>query len=103
MQRVVIAVLALCECAALGYLSLVTWLMAGWFLDDAVAEGMTESDWYVVAVTRAAGALVVAVIAGLVIYAINHLVARNVGRGDSLVPRVSAVIVASIIFVAGLA
>ena len=40
------------ELAALGYGTLMAWLISAWFLDDAMAANMQPSDWWSIAAER---------------------------------------------------
>lgn len=97
-----IAFTIVAEAAALVYVTLLTWLMTAWFIDDHTASQMTENDWYLLAARRLAGDVMVAALLGAIVYGANRLVARVTGHRTSHVPRYSALAFAAVIFVAGL-
>ena len=100
-RAAIIAFTAFAECALLVYLTLVTWLMTGWFIDDHAATLMTDADWYTEAASRFAGACLVAAISGAIVYGVNRLVAYVTGHRESRIPRLSALVFAAIIALAG--
>jgi hypothetical protein len=103
MRKFLIVLLAACELGALSYLALVTWLISVWFLDDAVAAGMSATDWYREAAGRSFLATLIACLVGLSVYALNRFVARKIGMPTSKVPRMSALAFGGIVLCAGLA
>jgi hypothetical protein len=90
------------EIAVLGYLTLMTWLLSAWFMDDAEAAAMHDIDWYRTAALRFVLSCVVAAVSSVIVYFANRFVARRLGRNDSALPRVSAFVFASAVITAGL-
>jgi hypothetical protein len=54
------------------YVSLMTWLLAVWFLDDSVAARMTDRDWQLGAAIRAVDALVAAALVAGGLFVLNR-------------------------------
>ena len=97
-----VILLAAGETTVLGYLVLMTWLLAAWFLDDAEAARMHDVDWYRTAALRFLLSCVVAAVSSALVYLVNRFVARKMGRTDSALPRASAFAFASAVIIAGL-
>ncbi len=60
------------ELAAAVYLTLMTWLLTGWMMDDSVAFGMTAGHWYFVGAKRLLVALALAAAFGVLCYFANR-------------------------------
>jgi hypothetical protein len=103
LRKLVIFTLAGAEVAALVYLATITWLLAGWFLDDAVAARMSENNWYRLAVLRVLASCLAALIAGSLIYAVNRFVAVRIGYESSRLPLRSATAFGLVVALAGIA
>jgi hypothetical protein len=100
-KSAVIALTGFVECALLVYLTLVTWLITAWFIDENAAMRMTDGDWYVLAAERLGGVCLLAATAGGIVYVVNRLVAYTTGHRGSRVPRLSALLFAGLIVLAG--
>lgn len=68
--------LCLCQFAAVAYVTLLAWLMSGWFANDSWAAGASDADWLLIAGQRAAAGLLAAALVGGILLGVNHLFAR---------------------------
>jgi uncharacterized membrane protein len=97
----VVAVVAfVAEVAVAIYLTVVAWLMSGWFVDDSWAARASNADWIKTAVVRFLACFIVGVIAGLGAWGLNRWLAAKGARIPKMVPAVSGGILGTSIVVA---
>ena len=88
--RFLIACTLVLELAALCYGTLMSWLLSGWFLDDAAAAGMRPSDWWAIAAERLVVCAFAAVLAAGCVLLVNRWLARIAGQTATRWPLVTA-------------
>ena len=62
--------------AITGYMSILSWLTASWFIDDSLAFSLVSSDWGRIALVRAATGTVLGIASGTVIVFLNRILLR---------------------------
>jgi len=77
MKRVLVFLIVSTDVVGAVYVSVLTYLMTIWMLDDGIAEKMADFDWYFVGIQRLGLGCVFALVVALLYYVLYYFVSRT--------------------------